>query len=634
MPTDQQDYVSNSCTYHDGKTPPQNSGNCDTLIQKSASQGGFPNPLIVSKRGGLWIIEFDVLIDSIDKINKYPFSDEGILKQPGLGPDLPYSAGLEIHFNPNVDIQKTVHLGNKATCSDGSELVSGAVGDQATYCYKITNTGDTYLKNFEIVDPDCKPSALPKDDLDGTLLPPNQSKWVRYLTTIPDGGVTSSGKVEAEAAFYTSVLIDAEHGGGTVTAEDPAGVAEGIVPLMLTEPPTDLPTTSPTLGPTDVPTVVPTDNPTQGPTPDFCEYNKIDFTTDGQGDDTSEGYVFSKSWGAYGMQITAVTDEKRDENKTPRSAYIYQTGDDVAGKALIIQKDDVENLTPTMNPAGGEITITLDLTHDKGFKLDFFNVASGGSIVLIDIDGEYVGGVIVIEAIAGLQAITFGVNGVYRIVVTLFGPGALAQMNVCRNPEYTPSPAGFLGLAPPTETSEPTVAPAGLTVFNEEPECPADVKLVSSVGETSYGNFPITIVSQDTSSVTFEVKGSWQTEIAYLYAQFHDTDKSEDCFAYETIDAAFSEQITANCMEKVPISIVSIFISGSSLSVEKDDAEVPECCHAPEQNTFPVAEYTFQIYCVPQCPDAEASARKLPEANEGSKLRGTAIRSATGDDRN
>jgi hypothetical protein len=275
-----------------------------------------------------------------------------------------------------------VHLGNKAMCCDGSELVSGAVGDQVTYCYKITNTGDTYLKNFEIVDPDCKPSALPQDNLDGTLLPPNQSKWVRYLTTIPDGGVTSSGKVEAEAAFYTRVLIDAEHGGGTVTAEDPAGVAEG--------------------------------------------------------------------------------------------------------------------------------------------------------------------------------------------------------------------------------TSEPTVAPAELTVFNEEPECPADVKLVSSVGETSFGNFPITIVSQDTSSVTFEVKGSWQTEIAYLYAQFPSVDRSEDCFTYETINAAFSEQITAKCMEKVPISIVSIVISGSSLSVEKDNAEVPNCCQAPEQDTFPVAKYTFQIWCVPQCPDAEA----------------------------
>jgi hypothetical protein len=87
-------------------------------------------------------------------------------------------------------------------------------------------------------------------------------------------------------------------------------------------------------------------------------------------------------------------------------------------------------------------------------------------------------------------------------------------------------------------------------------------------------------------------------------------------------------------MDNAPISIVNIFISDSSLSVAKDIAEVPECCHAPGEDTFPVVQYTFQIYCVSQCPDDELAARKLPEANEGSKLRGTAVRSATGNDRN
>jgi hypothetical protein len=153
---------------------------------------------------------------------------------------------------------------------------------------------------------------------------------------------------------------------------------------------------------------------------------------------------------------------------------------------------------------------------------------------------------------------------------------------------------------------------------------------------TSFDNFPIKIVSQDTSTVTFEVKGSWPTEIAHLYAQFLNAEEGqiEMCFSYESVDGTFSTQITAECMLHAPMLIVSIFILDSSLSVEKDIAKVPECCEAPEQDMFPVAEYRFKIYCVPQCPDDVVLKRKLPEAHEGSKLHGTAIRSATENDPN
>jgi hypothetical protein len=204
-------------------------------------------------------------------------------------------------------------------------------------------------------------------------------------------------------------------------------------------------------------------------------------------------------------------------------------------------------------------------------------------------------------------------------------------------PNPTPNPT-------PNQTPNPNIdliSPVPF-IFNEEPECPADVKFIGSVGETSFDNFPITIVSQDTSTVTFEVKGSWPAEIAYLYARYHNAEEgqTEKCFAYQTVDGTFSTQITAECMSHTPISIVNIFISDSSLDVETDIAEVPECCEAPEQDTFPVVEYSFKIYCVPQCPDdvvskrEEVETRKLPEANEGSKLRGTAIRSAAENDRN
>jgi hypothetical protein len=144
----------------------------------------------------------------------------------------------------------------------------------------------------------------------------------------------------------------------------------------------------------------------------------------------------------------------------PKARISTKMGNTDVGEVLIIQKDDVEGRIPTINPTGGVITITLDLTHDKGFKLDFFDIqSSGGTIVLLNSDGDEVGRAIKIEESEGLQSKVFEVNGIYQIVVTLSGPGALAQMNVCRNPEYTPSPVGFLGLAPPSYTLEPTAAP-------------------------------------------------------------------------------------------------------------------------------------------------------------------------------
>jgi hypothetical protein len=45
-------------------------------------------------------------------------------------------------FSPNVNIEKTVHIGDIATCSTGQELEYGFQGTVVTYCYEVTNTGD------------------------------------------------------------------------------------------------------------------------------------------------------------------------------------------------------------------------------------------------------------------------------------------------------------------------------------------------------------------------------------------------------------------------------------------------------------------------------------------------------------
>jgi uncharacterized repeat protein (TIGR01451 family) len=56
---------------------------------------------------------------------------------------------------PRIRLQKTVYAGhnNGAGCA-GQELVSGLLNDPITYCFDIRNTGDTYLDDITLVDPD------------------------------------------------------------------------------------------------------------------------------------------------------------------------------------------------------------------------------------------------------------------------------------------------------------------------------------------------------------------------------------------------------------------------------------------------------------------------------------------------
>ena len=67
---------------------------------------------------------------------------------------------------PAITIDKTVYAGHDAGAScDGGELVSTLIGADVTYCFTVTNTGDTHLADIGVDDPD-----LGIDQTDLTLL--------------------------------------------------------------------------------------------------------------------------------------------------------------------------------------------------------------------------------------------------------------------------------------------------------------------------------------------------------------------------------------------------------------------------------------------------------------------------------
>ncbi len=75
---------------------------------------------------------------------------------PGTTPltSAPDTAAVD-EIGPSISLAKTNYAGNDGgTSCDGAELVTGLAGDGVTYCFTVTNTGDTNLVNIDVNDAD------------------------------------------------------------------------------------------------------------------------------------------------------------------------------------------------------------------------------------------------------------------------------------------------------------------------------------------------------------------------------------------------------------------------------------------------------------------------------------------------
>lgn len=100
---------------------------------------------------------------------------------------------------PAIDVQKTVYTGHDggAGCGSAGDLVTASSGTAVTYCFAVTNTGDTYLNGITLTDSD-----LSIDQGDMTVLSgfqplgPTDSTVLYYETTMSadlTNTVTASG---------------------------------------------------------------------------------------------------------------------------------------------------------------------------------------------------------------------------------------------------------------------------------------------------------------------------------------------------------------------------------------------------------------------------------------------------------
>ncbi len=86
--------------------------------------------------------------------------------RPPLGPDVSDEDDASVtEVVPGVSIEKTVYEGHDGGAScEGGELVAGEDGQEVTWCFVVTNTGETALNAVTITDPDLG-LTLPVPDL-------------------------------------------------------------------------------------------------------------------------------------------------------------------------------------------------------------------------------------------------------------------------------------------------------------------------------------------------------------------------------------------------------------------------------------------------------------------------------------
>ncbi|MEZ4557793.1 MAG: SdrD B-like domain-containing protein [Caldilineaceae bacterium] len=98
--------------------------------------------------------------------------------------------------NPGIQVVKTVYNGHDggASCPGGESVQNGAGGD-VTYCFVVTNTGDTYLDDIALADPSLSITEAQMTLLSGaTPLAPAASLTYYYEATV-DGDLLNTATV-------------------------------------------------------------------------------------------------------------------------------------------------------------------------------------------------------------------------------------------------------------------------------------------------------------------------------------------------------------------------------------------------------------------------------------------------------
>ena len=179
-------------------------------------ENGHLVPIDLPRRGSY--IDFVFKVKVGDKLlgEKAAIVNKGILKKLYDKSQTPFEATSTIDYAPVIKVDNTVaHGSDVSMCQYGEESVAGKNNTEVVYCFNITNTGNSYLSNIDVVNAELifKNSSI-------TILAPGKSILIAVVSKIT-ANMTNTVSVTAKPTLADGTVIV---GKKDVNASDPSSV--------------------------------------------------------------------------------------------------------------------------------------------------------------------------------------------------------------------------------------------------------------------------------------------------------------------------------------------------------------------------------------------------------------------------
>jgi hypothetical protein len=129
---------------------------------------------------------------------------------------------------------------------------------------------------------------------------------------------------------------------------------------------------------------------------------------------------------------------------------------------------------------------------------------------------------------------------------------------------------------------------------------------------------PISIVSQDDKTVTFNIVNPFESDVFAMYYQFPAAvSGNTKCFSESPFTYCPEPvNVTAHCMtaSEYSLTIVDIWFVDESVVDSSDKDKVPDCCHPGDDiEDKPTVLYTFKVYCQSKCEHERRNVLELTD---------------------
>jgi len=133
--------------------------------------------------------------------------------------------------------------------------------------------------------------------------------------------------------------------------------------------------------------------------------------------------------------------------------------------------------------------------------------------------------------------------------------------------------------------------------------------LVTHTGVTAYPADTVSIISQDSTTVTVELTQTFmasESTIDNIYYQYQTNAFSNICYEKDDFYNEESVTFTIECTHISQIALLELWVADDitkGVLSEGDNAIIPDCCYPTVPEGTPVSKYLVEIKCVTECPE-------------------------------